>query len=96
MLDYESFNFVENLGSISLFIVIYMAWIGISIILKFARIDPRFHWLRQRVGRIYITQSLFRFFLETYFELLICSVLFIGMLRTRAIWNAADSISVAL
>ena len=33
LLDYESFNFIENLGSISIFILIYFAWIGISVIL---------------------------------------------------------------
>ena len=96
MLDYESFNFIENLGSISLFLVIYLAWIIISIVLKFGRVNLRSDWLTSKVGQIYITQSLFRFFLETYFELLISSVLFIGMLRTIVIWNAADLISVVI
>lgn len=96
LLDYESFNFIENLGSISIFIVIYLLWVTISLILKFAGLNLRFDWLKTRMGRIYITQSIFRFFLETYFELLISSVLFIGMIRTRDIWNASDKIAVAL
>ena len=95
LLDYESFNFIENLGSISLFLVVYILWIVVSLALKFTKIEfNKSPWLQRRVGKIYIVQSLFRFFLETYFELLICSVLFIGMLRTRSIWNAADYCSV--
>ena len=83
LLDYESFNFIENLGSISLFLVVYILWIVVSLALKFTKIEfNKSPWLQRRVGKIYIVQSLFRFFLETYFELLICSVLFIGMLRT--------------
>ena len=45
MLDYESFNFIENLGSISIFILIFVAWIIFSIILNFAKTDIKCMWI---------------------------------------------------
>ena len=97
-LDYESFNFFENLGSISIFIAIYIVWVLFSVILNFARIHAieRSGWLKNRISSVYVTQSILRFMLETYFEILISSVLIIGMFRTREIWNEMDVISVII
>ena len=57
MLDYESFNFIENLGSISIFIAIYIVWVILSVILKFAQVNliEKLGWLHKRTSRTYVT-----------------------------------------
>jgi len=41
-------------------------------------------------------QGQFRFIIETFFELMISSVLVIGMWRTKPIWNIPDKICVSV
>ena len=87
---------MENLGSISIFILLFVVWICFSATWHILQIRCGCDWLTQKLGKVFIVQSILRFFLETYFELLISSVLLFGMLETRTIWNVPDKISFAI
>ena len=99
LLDYESCNFVENLGSIGILIVLFMIWISFSVLWFFMSPKCGSKWFTSKLEKLFITQSIFRFFLETYFELLISSVLVLGYLKIkgiRSILNTQDKISLSI
>ena len=70
--------------------------VAVVLVAKFSRCQLKcMHCMtcREWFTLTYMTKGLLRFMIEAYFGLLVSSVLFIGMLRTREIWNIADKIS---
>ena len=99
MLGYDSFNLIENLGLISFLLVANIAWIVITVMIAtmwaFIGLScNRNSWLPKQLSITYMMQGQLRFMIEIFFELLISSTLFIGMFRTKSIWNEIDEILV--
>lgn len=80
-LGYESSNFIEILGSISLYIFLFFPIIGgVSALAYAAKVNIKSTWVRKRIAPTRVKQGVVRFVLETFFELFVASVLISGML----------------
>ena len=80
-LGYESSNFIEILGSISLYIFVFFPILGGMSVLAYAtKVNIRSPWVKTRIDPTHVKQGVIRFVLETFFELFIASVLLPGMM----------------
>ena len=89
-LGYDSTNFIEQLGSILIFLI-YMVIKGVLVgIVSFIHCSSKYATLNNFLNSQAFKQSTVRFFLETLFELVICALLSFRMLELKSIWRGRD------
>ena len=94
-LSYGSVNFIDSMGSITVFALILC--IQGLLVLFITCLGPRmfcsrFNWF----NTLSYKQSALTFVYEAMFELVICISISMQMLKIHEIWNTVDKVSVAL
>ena len=76
MLDYGSFNLIENLGSISIFIALNLIWVMVASLImvsgRYVACKLRYKWMmkvREKFRMTHVIQGQFRFVSEIFFDL---------------------------
>ena len=95
-LGYESSNFMELLGTISM-VVIYIVIKGVLIAIYLCvKCKTKSGKLEKFLNSQEFNQGLIRFFLETMFELIMCTLISFKMLEIKSIWNFSDTFAFVL
>lgn len=94
-LGYDSSNFVEVLGSITIFILINVLRSVISAFCYYASINLKYKCCRRLFGPKNVKSGVLQFTVETYFELLLASLMVFGMAQV-AVWRTSDKFAVTL
>ena len=91
-LGYEDSNFINIMGSISLFII-YFIIKGVFVVMFACCCKSRgLSRISRFLDSTTFKQGLLRFYLETVFELVICCLISFKMLEVRSVWNKVDHI----
>ena len=92
-LDYDSGNYIELMGSLCVFLLIFVIQGVLILVLSQCRVCRRRKSLQWFTDSVAFKQALMRFFFETFFELVICASVGFKLFEIKSIWNRPDKIA---
>ena len=94
-LDFQSINFMESMGSISLWIWIGILYAFFVLVLRACHVNLRNKKLRKLVSPMSLAHLTIKFMLGTLYEIMISASIGVAIFELHEYWNTADKINVA-
>ena len=94
-LSYDSINFMESMGSISLWIFIGLLFALVVFILSAFKINMRYKWIKKLFAPISLGKAAITAMQGTLFEIMISASIGVMIFELHEYWNIADKMCVA-
>ena len=89
-LDFQSINFMESMGSISLWIWIGLLYAFFVLVLRACHVSLRHKRLRKLVSPMSLAHLTIKFMLGTLYEIMISASIGVAIFELHEYWNTAD------